>query len=238
MLQTQTVTAETLALIKQLMADPRLNDFTLVGGTALALTIGHRQSIDIDLFTNRPFDVDKIAALLKDEHRAEFVKTYQGSTVCFINGIKTDLISHRYPIIKPSETIDGIRIMSQPDIAALKLHAIVNNGTRIKDFVDIHFMLEKMTLSEMYAAYETKYHPNASRDVAKLALRDHTRIDFKEPVLLAGNALDWPKINARLLQAIERPDKIFLSAIRQQQEQHSLKDEPSQEIKRGKGLRP
>jgi hypothetical protein len=216
MLQTQTVTVETLALIKQLMADPRLEDFILVGGTALALTIGHRQSIDIDLFTNRPFDVDKIAALLKDEHRAEFVKVYQGSTVCFIDGIKTDLISHRYPVIKPPETIDGIRIMSQPDIAALKLHAIVNNGTRLKDFVDIHFMLEKMPLSEMYSAYETKYHPNASRDVAKLALRDHTRIDFKEPVMLVGNTLDWPKINARLLQAVERPDKIFLPAIRQQ----------------------
>lgn len=231
MLQTQTVTAETLALIKQLMADPRLNDFILVGGTALALTIGHRQSIDIDLFTDRPFDVPQTAALLKDEHKAEAVKIYQGSTVCFINGVKTDFISHRYPVIKPAETIDGIRIMSLPDIAALKLHAIVNNGTRIKDFVDIHFMLEKMTLSEMYTAYEAKYHPNTSRDVAKLALRDHTSINFKDNVVLADGDLEWHKINARLLQAIERPDKIFLSAIRQQL---NVKVEAPKERRKGK----
>lgn len=233
MLQKKTVTAKTLALTKQLMADPRLNDFILVGGTALALTIGHRQSIDIDLFTVNPFDVPNAAAILGKEYGAEFIKAGEGSIQCFINGIKTDLISHRYPMIEPAETIEGIRICSLTDIAAFKLHAIVNSGSRIKDFIDIHSMLEKMSLSQMYAAYEKKYYPNASRDVASLALREHSRIDFKEPVMLFSEILDWPKISSRLLNAIERPDKIFITNIKQPP---PLKPAPIRQKKRGKGI--
>ena len=56
MLQTQTVEARTLALIKTLMSDQKLNDFYLVGGTALSLKLGHRLSIDIDLFTSKDLD--------------------------------------------------------------------------------------------------------------------------------------------------------------------------------------
>ncbi len=233
MLQKKTVTAETLALTKRLMADPRLNDFILVGGTALALTIGHRKSIDIDLFTVNPFDAPNVAAILEKEYGAEFIKIGKGGINCFINGIKTDLISHRYPMIEPAETIEGIRICSMTDLAAFKLHAIANTGSRIKDFIDIHFMLEKMPLFQMYAAYERKYYPNTSREMASLALRDHSRIDFKEPVMLFGENLDWPKISSRLLDAIERPGKIFMTNVKQSLQ---LKPEPSKQIKRGKRM--
>jgi len=209
MLQTQTVTAKTLALIKRLMADPQLSEFNLVGGTALALIMGHRESIDIDLFTNKPFDAPETAAILNSAYGAIYTKTGQGSIQCFIDGIKTDMISHRYPVIKPVEAIEGIRMMSLPDIAAMKLHAIVNSGSRIKDFIDVHFMLERLSLSEMYTAYETKYYPNTSRSVASMALRDHTHIDFKVPVKILDGGLDWSKIESRLLRAIERPEMLF-----------------------------
>jgi hypothetical protein len=56
MLYKETVEARTLDLIKLLMADPKLEDFFMVGGTALSLQIGHRISIDIDLFTLKDFD--------------------------------------------------------------------------------------------------------------------------------------------------------------------------------------
>jgi hypothetical protein len=55
-LRKETVTAGTLDLIKTLMADDKLKDFNLVGGTALALIIGHRKSIDIDFFTTKDFN--------------------------------------------------------------------------------------------------------------------------------------------------------------------------------------
>lgn len=56
MLHKETVTTATLDLISKLLAEKQLEDFLLVGGTALSLQVGHRISIDIDLFSNKPFD--------------------------------------------------------------------------------------------------------------------------------------------------------------------------------------
>ena len=61
MLQTQTVNGDTLELLKSLMASPILQQFDLVGGTNLSLRLGHRLSIDLDLFTSLPFDVEGLA---------------------------------------------------------------------------------------------------------------------------------------------------------------------------------
>jgi hypothetical protein len=60
MLQSQTVTRETLELLIALMKMPELRQFSLVGGTNLSLRFGHRLSIDLDLFTNESFDTELI----------------------------------------------------------------------------------------------------------------------------------------------------------------------------------
>jgi hypothetical protein len=229
MLQTQTVTAGTLALTKKMMADTRLNNFVLVGGTALALTIGHRQSIDIDLFSQQPFDAAEIAGILKSDYRAENVKTLGNAVFCFINGIKVDLIAHSYPEVELHRTIDDIRISSLPDVAAMKLHAIVQNGSRIKDFADIYFLLEKMPLGQMLAAYENKYFPNASGAVAKIALNDTTHVNLKDEIMLVNRQFDWPQIKERLTSAIQSQSKIFLPPSNHQ----SIKDTPPKKKNRG-----
>jgi len=231
MLQTQTVTADTLALTKQLMANPRLNDFVLVGGTALALTIGHRHSIDIDLFTQNSFDTHAVADMLKTDYGAEYIKTFKNSVICVINGIKTDLIGHPYPEVEPHKTVDGIRIMSLPDIAAMKLHAIVQSGSRIKDFADIYFLLEHMPLSKMYAAYEGKYHPDASRAVARIALNDTSHVNIHNEIILADRLFEWVKIKERLRTAIEFYDRKFASSKSQ-----AVKEEERK--KKNRGMRP
>ncbi|MGN7885394.1 nucleotidyl transferase AbiEii/AbiGii toxin family protein [Dyadobacter sp. 22481] len=65
MLHEETVEASTLALIRRLMADEKLADFYLVGGTALSLRLGHRISIDIDLFIGKDFDSAAVCEHLK-----------------------------------------------------------------------------------------------------------------------------------------------------------------------------
>lgn len=233
MLQTQTVTAQTLALTQKLMADARLTDFILVGGTALALRIGHRQSIDIDLFTNRPFDAAQVTSILKNDYGADFVKVLKNGVFCSIDGVKTDLISHAYPYVQSPENIDGVRLVSLLDIAAMKLHAIVQNGSRVKDFADISFLLEKMPLFQMYRAYEMKYHPHSSRSVAKLALLDYSLVNFSEPVQLVGKVFDWKITTDRLHQAILNPFKLFPPEV--PTEQTSLTK--SRPLKRRRGPR-
>jgi len=110
MLRTQTVETGTLDLIKKLMSDSNFNEFNLVGGTALALQIGHRISIDIDLFSIKPFNASELSHHLMTTYHATEVRTLTNGVFCFVNNIKMDMISHQYPLVEKVETVDGIRI--------------------------------------------------------------------------------------------------------------------------------
>lgn len=178
MLRKETISKPTLELLKILMQDQSLKSFFLVGGTALSLQIGHRISIDIDLFNTNEFDENSL--LNKLEAQYNFGQLYQGRNTLKgeVDGIKVDLLSHIYPLIKPLVVMDGIRMASLSDIAAMKLNAITGNGTRIKDFIDIAYLSSSLTFAEMVSAYEQKY---ASRNtvMAIKAVNYYEDIDYQ-----------------------------------------------------------
>lgn len=93
------------------------------------------------------------------EKRYKFQLDYQSKNTLKgeIDGIKVDLITHSYPLVKPLLYFDGVRMASPDDIAAMKLNAISVNGTRLKDFIDIAYLSSSLTLSQMVDAYEEKY---------------------------------------------------------------------------------
>ena len=140
-LHTETVSSELLELLLKLMKEESLKPFALAGGTALALRFGHRTSIDIDLFTGAAFNAPGTAALLKTLYDMKEAETAENTVRGIIAGIKTDFIAHRYPLLNPFEEIDGIRIFSCEDIAAMKLNAITNRGCK-KDFWDYADLLK------------------------------------------------------------------------------------------------
>jgi len=104
MLQYRALYPATLELLKKLMALPELQDFFLVGGTALALQIGHRISLDIDLFTQQDFDAQKlflkldnqfsISDLTEESNTLNFNITYPEKSNEIV---KIDLIKYPYP---------------------------------------------------------------------------------------------------------------------------------------------
>ena len=169
MLYTQTVETGTLVLIKELMSDKELEFFNLVGGTTLSLKLGHRMSVDIDLFTDRNFDAHQISRHLAQTYNAENIKTLKNGIFCFINGIKVDILAHQYPILNKVEKVDGIRMLSLQHIGAMKLQAILYNGSRLKDFVDMYFLLEQLSLQKMTEGFVQKY-PEVNVQMAHNAL--------------------------------------------------------------------
>ena len=182
MLHTQTLAPQTVGLIQALQEEPMLRGFHLVGGTALALQIGHRISIDIDLFTRVDYDVDDVLALFINKFG--FQRNYQrGKTLKgFIEGVMIDVNRHDYEELQVIEE-DRIRMLSTKDIAAMKLNAITGNGTRVKDFVDVYFLLKEFRLEEMLEFYKTKYR----QDDALMILRS---LVFFDDVDLA----EWPRL--------------------------------------------
>ncbi len=208
MLHQETVDKLTLELLKNLQKDLVFRDFFLVRGTALSLQIGHRKSIDLDLFNLQPFDVDEILTHLEKTY--QFILDYQSknSLKGEINGIKVDLISHQYPLTKQLIEIEDIRMASIEDIAAMKLNAIVVNGTRLKDFIDLAFLSSYLSLNKMLAAYEFKYQTRNLVLVLK-SINYFTDINFKEPIQLINKVYDWEVVKHRLIQMVLKPDVLF-----------------------------
>ncbi|WP_257621438.1 nucleotidyl transferase AbiEii/AbiGii toxin family protein [Chryseobacterium sp. NKUCC03_KSP] len=146
MLHKETVSKEMWELLQQLMKDEMLKDFTLVGGTALALKLGHRLSIDLDLFTTKDFDSNALIKHLQKEYNATNEIVFENTIMTYIENIKVDLLAHKYPIIEMDNISENIRMISNNDIGAMKLHAIFQSGARLKDFVDMYFLLEENPL--------------------------------------------------------------------------------------------
>lgn len=99
-LQTQAVPPALLILLQTLMQEEALAAFSLAGGTALALRFGHRESADIDLFTEAPFDAQALAEKLKHNHGMTEAETAENTVRGIIDGIKIDCMAHRYPRLK------------------------------------------------------------------------------------------------------------------------------------------
>jgi len=202
------VTPDTFNLIRELQMIPELKDFHLVGGTSLALQLGHRNSIDIDLFTQNDFDDTEIVKLVGSKYVFKEIFRRKNTIICLLNNIKTDFIKHDFPFIKSPIGEDGIRMLSMEDIAAMKFHAIIQSGKRLKDFIDIYFLLEHLSMEAMMGFFVAKY-SYSNPMIAMKAVNFFGDIDesIDSPELLKPVPLK--KIRERIQQATLHPKKIF-----------------------------
>ena len=136
-----------------------LNNFYLVGGSALSLYYGHRLSVDLDLFSISSFaNEDIIPALEKNLKNFKYRNASNPiGLFCMVDNLKIDFIKHHYhPLIDKPLLIDGIRILSQREIMAMKVAAILKRGVK-KDFWDLNELLKHFTVKECIEAYTQKY---------------------------------------------------------------------------------
>ncbi len=212
MLYKETVSKEMWELLQKLMKDETLKDYILVGGTALALRLGHRLSIDIDLFTKKDFDSKIMLKYLQDNYRVQRNESrlYNNTVLTYIDDIKVDIVTHNYPHLNSIENIEGIRMISNEDIGAMKLHAIHQNGQRYKDFVDMFFLLEHEPLKFYLEAYQKKYDKDPYW--ASIGLNTYDKITTFDGVnMLKEKQQDWKNIQKRLELATKNPLHKFAS---------------------------
>jgi len=202
------ISQDTYELIQKLQAMPDLAGFYLVGGTSLALQLGHRNSIDIDLFSQNSFDTVKIKGLLGKSFDLQVDVEISNTLLAHVNSIKVDFITHPYPLVNDPVTEDGITYLSKEDIAAMKLNAIVGSGQRIKDFIDVYFLLESLSINNMLECYATKY-PNSNSLIALKALSYFNDIDPKMDPPQMNHPLSLDTIKRRITDAVLHPFKTF-----------------------------
>lgn len=208
MLQTKTIAPTTLQLLTRLMQDPELFSFRLVGGTALALQLGHRISVDLDLFTDTAFNEQQLREYLERNYGLQTDYMSSSTLKGEIEGVQIDCIAHQYPWLQEPTEEEGIRLASMPDICAMKLNAIAGNGTRIKDFIDVAWISAHFTLNQMLDFYERRYNANVLMPLKAIIFFED--INFDEPVHLTnGKKVNWKMYEKRLLEMEKHPDKLF-----------------------------
>ncbi|MFI5378315.1 MAG: nucleotidyl transferase AbiEii/AbiGii toxin family protein [Tepidisphaerales bacterium] len=191
-----------LDVLHRLSSAPALDAFYLVGGTALALQIGHRRSVDIDLFTHAPFDSQAVADwMVQNVHAAE-VDTGKNTVRCFVDGVKVDILAHQYPPIEPLVTIDWIRMASLQDIVAMKLNAVSNRGAK-KDFWDVAALLSHFSLEEMLDFYRRKYPSGNAWTVIK-SLAYFQEAEAEDVPIHDLTGMTWEQVKHSIRQASGR----------------------------------
>ncbi|MEJ0104030.1 MAG: nucleotidyl transferase AbiEii/AbiGii toxin family protein [Bacteroidota bacterium] len=202
------VAPATFKLLQQLQAIPELKEFYLVGGTALALQLGHRNSIDIDLFTRNNFEPGDIENALTNQFTFSATLARKGTLLAVVNSIKTDFIKHDYELLYSPITEEGISFLSKEDIAAMKFHAIIQSGKRLKDFIDIYFLLQHFSMKQMIDFFSAKYkYSNPMIAMKAVNFFDDIDENIDPPKLL--KPLPLKEIINRIQEATLKPGKIF-----------------------------
>ena len=137
------------------------DSFFLVGGTALAIHYGHRKSIDLDFFTRDKFDIEEVLSWTRHVAEREGMPlVIAGRSTNTLNlvldGVKVDLIRYNYRLLDVPLKRERYRLLDVPDLAAMKLSAIANRGSK-KNFFDIGRLLDEYTLTELLEFYQKKF---------------------------------------------------------------------------------
>lgn len=135
-------------------------EFYLAGGTALALQIGHRISIDFDLFSKEditPNLLKKVKRVFK-EAKIELLLRHSEQLSVKANGVRMDFVKYQFPLILKPLEFKGVKLAQTAEIAAMKAYALNYRGT-LKDYIDLYFVLKEKhnTLMEIQKIAEKKY---------------------------------------------------------------------------------
>jgi hypothetical protein len=183
----EVLTDQTAALFPLL---GRFGGFYLAGGTALALQLGHRLSVDFDMFSDDAIDRGLLARVRRvfDADVAPLVNNADELTV-LIDGVKTTFLHYPFPALEPLVLYDGVPLLSVREIAATKAYTIGRRGS-FKDYVDLYFVLadHHARLPQIIADAEIKFGTdfNARLFLEQLLYHadlDDTEVQFLNPAV-------------------------------------------------------
>lgn len=178
-----------------------LKNFYLSGGTALSLQINHRQSIDLDFFSQKDFDPQAVQKELETLSKLTDLELDKNTLNAFLKGVQVQFLGYPYPLLKPAYNWEGINISSVLDIACTKLQTISQRGSK-KDFVDLYFILNKYSLKELFQKMDQKY-PKANFNKVHLLKSLTYFVDADlQPMPKMRQKTDWEKIKKVIVKKV------------------------------------
>lgn len=196
MLHFKTIDSRTLELLNQLMVIPEFSELNLVGGTSLALQIGHRKSIDLDLFGHLDIDDYNLTEILNQFKSVTLLNKTANIKTFLIDDIKVDFVNYPYHWLKACIKHHKIRLATKTDIAAMKLAAVTGRGTK-KDFIDIYSLFEYFSLETMFQFYNKKFPDGSDFMVLKSLTYFEDAEEEQLPFMI--HEIDWNEVKSKIV---------------------------------------
>ncbi len=203
MLHYKAIDTKTLELLKAIQEIEVFKNLRLVGGTSLALQIGHRISVDIDLFGKIIADRDEIIQELKYFGNLKTIHYTKNINIFTIDNVKVDIVNYDYPWLQEKIEEDKIVLANIIDIAAMKIAAITGRGT-MKDFIDLYYLLKQFSLNQILEFYKQKY----SDASIFMALKSLTYFDDADTDVMPKmfEKINWNDIKKEIIKQVKRID--------------------------------
>jgi hypothetical protein len=203
-------------LLRDLLAEigqmPFANRFYLAGGSALALRLGHRVSVDLDFFS----DVDEvgddsrteIVAAFKQHRTTKVLENVFGNLLMQVEGTHVGFFSYGYPLLEPPSEVSGLQVAGLLDIGMMKLDALISRGAR-KDFYDLYFIARQVPLEEMLHHGPIKY-PDA-HDYEMMALTSLTYFENadRQVAIESFPPTDWEAVKGFFVAEARRLGRLW-----------------------------
>lgn len=201
MLHLETISPDTLTLLKKIQSLDEFNNTRLVGGTALALQLGHRKSIDLDFFGNFETSLEELTTILSEISTVTPVSSSRMTRFLVVDGVKVDIVSYPYGWIDNPVSAEGVVLAGIKDIAAMKLSAITNRGTK-KDFIDYYFLLKRYSLKELIELYRQKYSDaQLFTSIKSLSYFDDAESDPMPDMIVP---VDWDEVKSTIRNEVAK----------------------------------
>ncbi len=187
------VNKKTKSLLEKLRKEKILKDFYLAGGTALALQCWHRKSIDLDWFTQKNFNTDKLKRKLSQFGKIIIESEEKNTLNLILSGVKLSFLNYPYKLLFPLINWQGIKLADERDIVCMKLSAISSRGSK-KDFIDLFFILKKYSLSDLLKLFNKKYQNIKYNKLHILKSLIYFADADNEPMPIMLKKIDWKEI--------------------------------------------
>lgn len=186
---------------------PNQLGFYLAGGTALALEVGHRQSIDFDFFSQSARIAEPISNWLQQRFQNFLLRETDIDTVHVeIDGVKVSFIGYyKYPLVTEETRSGHLRLASILDIALMKLLAITHRAT-LRDYLDLAVIIrDHIPLKTLLEKSSAKYGEHFNVMILLKALAAFQDVDMEKPVLLDKTLeSSWQDILTQAVKEISR----------------------------------
>ncbi|MDO8452470.1 MAG: nucleotidyl transferase AbiEii/AbiGii toxin family protein [bacterium] len=172
----------------------------LAGGTAIALQLGHRRSVDLDFFVPKEFNEDAWQQSLEESFQFKLMQKDKQTLTGTVKKVKLSLLGYKYKLLEKPESCFNLQMAALPDLAAMKLDTVIKRGAK-RDFIDIYFLAQQYGLKELFIFHDRKFGEGREIMVKKaLVYFDDADKDYMPDMLVPT---DWKEIKNWFVKQIK-----------------------------------